>query len=640
MIERQCKSNVCSVERQINDSLFLGELNPPCDNPPCGPAPWAGVIKGYGSVFNQRSRLIAEDGKVFYEVINERAFDNVLRETPDVIAVINHDRNQMLGRTSAGTLRLSVDEKGLRYDILVPDTQLGRDTITMVEAGNYIESSFKYYAAPRDIEWSRAEDGILIREVMEVSRLSDVSIVTQFGAFPHTDVAVSSRLLEYIEKTLETRDRVNEEMSLAPTLNNEQMDKNNERIAELEAELEVLRNSETEEENEQTEEAVENTEVEEPTDERAEVSEGSDATATDEEAVEEEEDEREEQSEESEEETEEVTNEAEERSATEAETEAERQLNEDINIETNNSKKVKKMSKDLFYNSVRSAIETDRGGTIKLSARGPAEGSTDAMEKAIPNYVEALDIVGYQPIWVNFGVDLMPGAQGTFTLPYESPIIGELVAEMAAYTKDTTTPDGILIQPHRYGVQKEFTLETINSATPEFLNAVLLDMLRGADRAITKDIYTKMLGAAGVVTGATDISKASFDLLMSGAEVENDGAFFSERTMFFEAKGTPIDAGSGRFLVERAASVGLGAGVTYDGVPYWYSKLFENPANEGYVVYGDPSKIFVADYGLVEVIIDKYTKAAEGGVIFTVNKIAGLACKNPQAFAKSENLIP
>ena len=213
------------------------------------------------------------------------------------------------------------------------------------------------------------------------------------------------------------------------------------------------------------------------------------------------------------------------------------------------------------------------------------------------------------------------------------------MAELAAITGDTTTPDGILISPKRYSVQKTFTLETLNSATNSFFSKILEDMVKGCDRAITTDIYGKILGVATEVAGA-DISKDGFDALMAGAEVELDGAFFSARATFFEAKSVPIDAGSGRFLVESIGTAAIGKGNTYDGVPYWYSSLFTDGADQQYVAYGDASRIHVADYEALEIIVDKFTKAAEGQVVFTVNKIACAAVKNPHAFTKTPDLDP
>ncbi|KAA6031356.1 HK97 family phage prohead protease, partial [Pantoea sp. F_11] len=68
-------------------------------------------IVGYGSVFDTLSEVIFG----FREIIKPGAFDNVLGD--DVRALFNHDPNFILGRSAAGTLALSVDDKGLRYEI-------------------------------------------------------------------------------------------------------------------------------------------------------------------------------------------------------------------------------------------------------------------------------------------------------------------------------------------------------------------------------------------------------------------------------------------------------------------------------------------------------------------------------------------
>ncbi|WP_442913163.1 HK97 family phage prohead protease [Kosakonia sp. SOY2] len=80
-------------------------------------------IIGYGSVFNSRSEPLWG----FREIIKPGAFDDVLND--DVRGLFNHDPNFILGRSAAGTLSLSVDEKGLRYDITAPETQTIRDLV-------------------------------------------------------------------------------------------------------------------------------------------------------------------------------------------------------------------------------------------------------------------------------------------------------------------------------------------------------------------------------------------------------------------------------------------------------------------------------------------------------------------------------
>jgi len=308
---------------------------------------------------------------------------------------------------------------------------------------------------------------------------------------------------------------------------------------------------------------------------------------------------------------------------------------EEVKRELNDKNNTNQME-ELLIKAVREQIESQQRGE-KIVARAAADGDTTAMANAIPNYVKELDIMGYEPMFEQMGCDILRGVSGTYTLPYEDPIHGAKLAELATATGDTVTPSGVLISPNRFSVRKTFTVETLASAGNAFYKKVLGDMVKGCDRAITKEVYTKVLaGATEVATGA--ITKAGFDALMGQPEIEYEGAFISARATFFEAKGVAIDAGSGRFLVEKASGNVLGKGTVYDGTPYFYSNLFEDGADKQYVAYGDLSKIHVADYGKIEIIVDKFTAAADGKVIITINKLADVALINPVAFSKTPDL--
>lgn len=155
------------------------------------------IIEGYASVFEQRSKIIYDwyEG-YFYEVIERGAFDEVLASKQlNVIATVNHMREKMLGRTKSGTLRLSTDDKGLRYEIDVPNTTLGNDTLVQIERGDFYESSFIYTVEKENIRWDETEEGIPIRYIKKVRDLFDVAVVTD-GAFANTDVSAAKRALE------------------------------------------------------------------------------------------------------------------------------------------------------------------------------------------------------------------------------------------------------------------------------------------------------------------------------------------------------------------------------------------------------------------------------------------------------------
>lgn len=141
------------------------------------------TIVGHAAVFDSLSENLGG----FREKIQQGAFDDVLSD--DVRALFNHDRNQVLGRTTSGTLRISVDDTGLKYEIDTPDTQVARDLTVLMQRGDVNQSSFGF-VVDQD-KWEEDDDGRVVRTITKLRRLLDVSPVT-YPAYPDTDVAVRS----------------------------------------------------------------------------------------------------------------------------------------------------------------------------------------------------------------------------------------------------------------------------------------------------------------------------------------------------------------------------------------------------------------------------------------------------------------
>lgn len=143
-------------------------------------------IIGYGSVFNSRSEPLWG----FREIIKPGAFDDVLGD--DVRGLFNHDPNFILGRSASGTLTVSTDDRGLRYDIEAPDTQTIRDLVLApMLRGDINQSSFAFKVARDGERWYEDEEGVVIREISRFSRLFDVSPVT-YPAYQEADSGVRS----------------------------------------------------------------------------------------------------------------------------------------------------------------------------------------------------------------------------------------------------------------------------------------------------------------------------------------------------------------------------------------------------------------------------------------------------------------
>jgi len=143
------------------------------------------MIIGYAAKFNS----ITELTKGVFEQIAPGAFDNdVLKQ--DVRALFNHDPNFVLGRTASGTLKLSVDEIGLKYHITPPDTEQARSLMESINRGDISQSSFGFKVG-KDI-WEERGNGTYQRTIQKVERLFDISPVT-YPAYEETSVALRSK---------------------------------------------------------------------------------------------------------------------------------------------------------------------------------------------------------------------------------------------------------------------------------------------------------------------------------------------------------------------------------------------------------------------------------------------------------------
>lgn len=132
------------------------------------------AVGGYAAVYDQPTEL----GPGFLEVVRAGAFRRALADGADVRVLFNHDANLVLGRTAAGTARLTDDAKGLAYEADLPDTQTARDVAAMIARGDVSGASFAFRVKePGGERLSLLPDGSILRELVDLE-LYDVSPVT------------------------------------------------------------------------------------------------------------------------------------------------------------------------------------------------------------------------------------------------------------------------------------------------------------------------------------------------------------------------------------------------------------------------------------------------------------------------------
>lgn len=139
------------------------------------------TLVGYAALFNVEANI----GDMFIEKVAPGAFDQSL--AADVRALVDHDTGRIIGRTKSGTLRLATDDRGLRIEIDVPDTNEGRDLWTLVDRGDVSGMSIGFRVTKQ--EWDDSGD-ISKRTILGID-LHEVSAVA-FPAFEGTSIAVRS----------------------------------------------------------------------------------------------------------------------------------------------------------------------------------------------------------------------------------------------------------------------------------------------------------------------------------------------------------------------------------------------------------------------------------------------------------------
>ncbi|HEY1502631.1 MAG TPA: HK97 family phage prohead protease [Acidobacteriaceae bacterium] len=142
-------------------------------------------VAGYAIVWNSRS----VDLGGFTEICSPGMLNRTLRENPDVLMLRDHKTELLLGRTSAGTLSLNVDNVGLAFTVTLPATAIGDDTAENVRLRNLSGCSFGFNTV--DDSWAQDADGNVVRTLLDIDLLE--CSITSFPAYQETSVNTRSR---------------------------------------------------------------------------------------------------------------------------------------------------------------------------------------------------------------------------------------------------------------------------------------------------------------------------------------------------------------------------------------------------------------------------------------------------------------
>ena len=156
-------------------------------------------IEGYGIVFNTRSvEMRTKSGQRFVEEIKPSAVEGI--EGRDIIGLANHDFGQVLGRTKSGTMTISVDERGVKYSIKIPNTPTGNDIREYIKRGDITGSSFSFSEAQDEVE--KLEGGVFLRTITKLPEIIDMGPV-YYPAYPDSTSGYAVRSIDNYKEDIE-----------------------------------------------------------------------------------------------------------------------------------------------------------------------------------------------------------------------------------------------------------------------------------------------------------------------------------------------------------------------------------------------------------------------------------------------------
>ena len=116
-----------------------------------------------------------------------------------------HNREKILARSTngEGTLKLTVDEVGVKYSFEAPNTVDGDTALELVKRGDLSGSSFMFWTDEKSgVSYEKRSDGIMLRRVKTIGMIYDMTIAAD-PAYEQTTVAAReaySRLNKSEEK--------------------------------------------------------------------------------------------------------------------------------------------------------------------------------------------------------------------------------------------------------------------------------------------------------------------------------------------------------------------------------------------------------------------------------------------------------
>lgn len=165
------------------------------------------IVEGYATTFDEPYHLYNTENGEVKEQVSRNAFENT--DMDDVIMQYDHE-GRVFARLSNNTLKLDVDEHGLKVTAYLGGTEMGRNLYEEIKGGYTNKMSFGFTVDKDEVK----EDGKdYLRTILSIGKLYDVSAVS-LPANDYTVISARSHIDGAIDEIEAERLRLEEEQRI------------------------------------------------------------------------------------------------------------------------------------------------------------------------------------------------------------------------------------------------------------------------------------------------------------------------------------------------------------------------------------------------------------------------------------------
>ena len=561
-------------------------------------------ITGYAVVFESNSEDLG-----FRERIMKGAITDDTIKKSDVFCLLNHDSTKVLARSKygEGSLKLEIDERGLKYSFTAPNTDLGEELLEHLQRGEIDSSSFAFTVSLDEgsEKWYTVE-GVQYRDIYKIDELYDVSPVYQPA---YQETTVSKRALVELEKHKTMQDEKEKEVQ----------DETVEKTDEVQEDKEVPTQEEVEKKNTDTEDEKEV---------QVETVEKSDEEVQDEDKDKDNDVEGEDKEEET-------------RSA---------RTHKHININTMKEERfsllraIRNVAENRQQDKVTAAVCNEGMKEMRaaglntvgqiyiptMETRAAVSVASEGVDVVATDLYDIIEPLRAKNVLVQAGAKFYTGLTNNAQIPVMTGSNVNWAGETAAATDGNVLFNNVTLTPKRLTAYVDISKMLLAQDSIGVENAIRQDLINAINSKLESTILGKGAKSAttpaGIFNGKTPTKVTDCEGLV-GLEAKVEEANVLGGVSYIAS---PSARASFRNMMKGSRGTAQLAYVdgALDGTPVYSTSNVEAKT----FVVGDFSNLAIGSWGGLDIVVDNYTQAVNGMIRLVVNAYFDAALIRPEAF--------